>query len=495
MFKRHAAPKHLYDAARIAIGEKVYVTDCNVALNEDGFLWVACREESGIHMSGKFNLRLDDAVQEVKYFLLDDNNDNMDGGVILDVDADSHHDDLLLERQEEDYLSFLLLKINESCAGNYKKPTSDSRRLPIGTYTILIDFRVDSEIKEFLKVLVRIVGGSKLEAIAFTTAKDDDDGFGARLSETQAEHYGRVFVEHSQEEMKRRLAIKQGKASSKSNNKVLQDKGENDILLVYPIAGGDAVEIDAAANGLNEVRGPAIVPAVVPVDAAAAAIAASSESCESNDCIATEVIVVAEAEAGPTVTNKPGRTHNVTIHVGDYMRLEPKEYLNDSLIDFWMRWIMRRNDDVDGEDKSMMHIFSTHFFTSMVDNGPDGVTNWTVKKNINIFEKKLLFIPINKTMHWSMVVVVNPRHIVNMEKPDEAKEDDPASFLLFFDSLRAHQIAIIAKRIRAWLNSEWKRLKLNLEFERDDPFSPKTMVVYNPTSTWCRGRSSSNKSW
>ena len=32
------------------------------------------------------------------------------------------------------------------------------------------------------------------------------------------------------------------------------------------------------------------------------------------------------------------RQHYVTIRVEDYERLEPREWLNDSLVDFWMQW-------------------------------------------------------------------------------------------------------------------------------------------------------------
>ena len=76
---------------------------------------------------------------------------------------------------------------------------------------------------------------------------------------------------------------------------------------------------------------------------------------------------------------------------------------------------------------------------------------------------------------------------------EDAKEDDPASFILFMDSLKAHQIAVIAKRIRTWLNSEWKRLRKNIEFQKDDPFKFQTLIVHNPKSTWCRG--SISNSW
>jgi len=46
-------------------------------------------------------------------------------------------------------------------------------------------------------------------------------------------------------------------------------------------------------------------------------------------------------------------------------------------------------------DTSDIHIFSTHFYTSLADEGVEAVKKWTDKKKkpINIFEKKLIFIP------------------------------------------------------------------------------------------------------
>ena len=38
------------------------------------------------------------------------------------------------------------------------------------------------------------------------------------------------------------------------------------------------------------------------------------------------------------VTNKPRRTHHVTIRDADYERLSPGIFLNDALVDFWMQW-------------------------------------------------------------------------------------------------------------------------------------------------------------
>jgi hypothetical protein len=41
-------------------------------------------------------------------------------------------------------------------------------------------------------------------------------------------------------------------------------------------------------------------------------------------------------------TKTRGRAHFLTVRVEDYERLEPGEFLNDTLIDFWMQWYVPR---------------------------------------------------------------------------------------------------------------------------------------------------------
>ena len=56
-------------------------------------------------------------------------------------------------------------------------------------------------------------------------------------------------------------------------------------------------------------------------------------------------------------------------------------------------------------------ILSTLDISEMQDS--EYIMIWTVNKKINVFEKKLIFIPINANLHWSLCVVVNPGLIAN----------------------------------------------------------------------------------
>ena len=107
---------------------------------------------------------------------------------------------------------------------------------------------------------------------------------------------------------------------------------EEAILLVYPFA-GDPILMDKAAEGLNEASGQPLEPrgidemAVLEQKSSRLTLQSNSGSSDSDD-----------AEAKTKDSKAKARQHYVTIRVEDYERLEPQEWLNDSLVDFWMQW-------------------------------------------------------------------------------------------------------------------------------------------------------------
>ena len=104
--------------------------------------------------------------------------------------------------------------------------------------------------------------------------------------------------------------------------------------------------------------------------------------------------------------------------------------------------------------------------------------SWTARKNVDIFTKKFVFIPVNKHLHWSLCVVVNPGAILNGHA-EKASSDSLYPCILFLDSLGAHKKTAVAKAVRRWLNSEWKRLKKG-EKDGESLFTASAMPVHDP---------------
>ena len=129
-----------------------------------------------------------------------------------------------------------------------------------------------------------------------------------------------------------------------------------------------------------------------------------------------------------------------------------------------------------------VHFFTSHFFSTLSKHGAKAVTSWTARKKIDVFSKRFIFIPINKSLHWSLCVVVNPGYILNQpnKKTGNPPADSPLPCILFMDSLKAHQKSLVANTVREWLNSEWRRL--GKDEGASNPFLFRTMPVFDPRS-------------
>ncbi|KAL7997816.1 putative Ulp1 protease family catalytic domain, papain-like cysteine peptidase superfamily [Plasmopara halstedii] len=111
------------------------------------------------------------------------------------------------------------------------------------------------------------------------------------------------------------------------------------------------------------------------------------------------------------------RNEVISVTLGDVDRLVPGEYLNDNIIDFYLRFLWRH---LASWQQQQTYFFTTHFFTQL--NNTKGafdstrvdsnerfarVARWT-QKETNLFDKRFLFIPINDSFHWSIAVFCNP---------------------------------------------------------------------------------------
>ena len=160
------------------------------------------------------------------------------------------------------------------------------------------------------------------------------------------------------------------------------------------------------------------------------------------------------------------------------------------------------------------------------------MASWTGKKNINLFQKKLVFIPVNADLHWLLCVVVNPGLIANNLDSDCDTSKEHAlkvlfsSFLvgifcmlhlhwfllstlgivgifcmlqhlftqvhtsifdsiLFLDSLEMHDANDYARCIHKWLNYERKRLGHVNIGRNSPPFDADSLPLVLPNSRFC----------
>ena len=108
---------------------------------------------------------------------------------------------------------------------------------------------------------------------------------------------------------------------------------------------------------------------------------------------------------------------SVLVCVSDYKSLEHDTYLNDIIIDFYLTYLYHK---LTLEEQKKVHIFSTMFYKRLTSNlsskGKEDanlssaekkharVKGWT--KNVDIFEKDFIFVPICESSHWYLLVVI-----------------------------------------------------------------------------------------
>jgi len=105
---------------------------------------------------------------------------------------------------------------------------------------------------------------------------------------------------------------------------------------------------------------------------------------------------------------------------------------------------------------SSVHVFSTHFYTKLEDEGVNEVLSWTANRGINVFTKKFIYVPIHRNQHWSLMVIINPGLI---DFCDDLNVKSEIPVMLHLDGLGLHDRKEIAANLRCWLNAEYDRTK------------------------------------
>lgn len=262
----------------------------------------------------KFDLAND--LREVKYYIAGDTSDTEEASV-------KSSDDL------PESMSFLAMKVDVSKSSNFRYPNHykpNGREIP--KCFILVEFRSDTEFTE----LLQIVGTINSLSPYFDKQ--------AQLTTKTAERYCQPFIKDSKNEARMSRNSIESPTSRKKQG-FLAGKKEDDILLVYPFDGDEKL-IEKAAEGLNEASegGP------YNTDSRSERVVVEAMEIDNTD---PELPDTGKALSGGSDKGEAeleiktrGRAHFLTVRVEDYERLEPGEFLNDTLIDFWMQWYVPR---------------------------------------------------------------------------------------------------------------------------------------------------------
>ena len=148
----------------------------------------------------------------------------------------------------------------------------------------------------------------------------------------------------------------------------------------------------------------------------------------------------------------------VRVALADLDCLKDGEMLNDQCVDFYLKYLQCETLAQQlPKILERVHIFNSFFYQKLAQKHDQEcamdtssaaharVKTWT--KNVDIFAKDFLLIPIHRDVHWSLIVVCNPSG-----KPGEAREP----FLLHLDSmLGGHNSSSVSMTIKNYLEKEW----------------------------------------
>jgi len=104
--------------------------------------------------------------------------------------------------------------------------------------------------------------------------------------------------------------------------------------------------------------------------------------------------------------------NQATVELQDIERLDEGEFLNDSLIGFYLRLLETRLQDDRPELAKRVYFFNTFFYTRLTSSGTKGkginyaaVERWTSK--VKLLDYDYIIVPVNENTHWYVAIICN----------------------------------------------------------------------------------------
>ncbi|KAL8162387.1 hypothetical protein V2J09_013876 [Rumex salicifolius] len=156
-----------------------------------------------------------------------------------------------------------------------------------------------------------------------------------------------------------------------------------------------------------------------------------------------------------------GDVDAVSISKRDVDLLNPETFVNDTIIDFYIKYL---KNEIPAGERNRFHFFNSFFFRKLadLDKNPDSafdgkaafqrVRKWTRK--VNFFEKDYVFIPVNYNLHWSLIVLCHPGRVADIID-EKLNESSRVPCILHMDSIRGSHTGL-KKLIQSYLLEEWK---------------------------------------
>lgn len=196
---------------------------------------------------------------------------------------------------------------------------------------------------------------------------------------------------------------------------------------------------------------------------------ASKEQREAaRELVELDSFTVNEPYTGPTYTIfvfPPGKRGSITVTVEERKRLKERLYLNDSLIDFYIKYLQMGLQSQARCPENVPFFYSSFFFKRMIQKRPidySGVKSWT--KDIDIFKRKYIFVPICDSYHWSLIIIINLHSLKDLlENGADSMDTGSRPKIIYMDSLDPERGSEFGSKIIHYLSEEYHHRKSNDE--------------------------------
>jgi len=192
-------------------------------------------------------------------------------------------------------------------------------------------------------------------------------------------------------------------------------------------------------------------------------IGGDGEALPSHDgvCIPKKSYLPIFDEPFEEVVYPKGDSDAVSISKQDVDLLQPDTFVNDTIIDFYIKYL---KNGIQQAERHRFHFFNSFFFRKLIDLDKDPssafegkaafqrVRKWTRK--VNLFEKDYVFIPVNFNYHWSLIVICHPGEVAKVQDEDMEKPLK-VPCILHMDSIKGSHTGL-KDLVQSYLWEEWK---------------------------------------
>lgn len=117
----------------------------------------------------------------------------------------------------------------------------------------------------------------------------------------------------------------------------------------------------------------------------------------------------------PDFSFPPSGLGNIAVGNEDLQKLQHDEFLNDVIIDFYLKFVHRELHQLHPHRAKHTYIFNSLFYRRLLQEkgNYEQVSKWI--RRVDLFDMEHLVLPINENMHWSVAIICN----LNTLKPEK----------------------------------------------------------------------------